>query len=137
MAATLIYDGSCPLCNAAREWVERNALAGRFEYLPCQSDERARRFPEMPEHECMEAMQLVTEDGQTFSGDRALPQILSRLRRWRWLANVLRVPPASWVSPSIYRLIARNRMAISALVERKPAQACPVDGASRTRGPRT
>ena len=28
MSATLIYDGDCPLCCAAREWVARNAIAG-------------------------------------------------------------------------------------------------------------
>ncbi len=127
MSAALIYDASCPLCVAARDWVARNAIAGEFDYVPCQSDERARRFPAVSEQQCMEAMQIVCADGRTYSGDAALPQIFLGLKRWRWVARVLRMPPVSLVSPTVYRWIARHRLAISALIARKPAAACPAD----------
>jgi predicted DCC family thiol-disulfide oxidoreductase YuxK len=132
MPATLIYDASCPLCNAAREWVAQNAIPGEFDFVPCQSEERARRFPRISEKQCMEAMQLVYPDGRSFSGDRALPEILLGIRRWRSLARVLRVPPVSLISPLVYRAIARNRMAISALIARKTALTCPGDACDET-----
>lgn len=127
MAATLIYDGECPFCRAAREWVEQRALAGRLEYLPCQAEERAARFPQVAESECMEAMQLVTPEGEVFAGDRALPQVLARLRGWRWIAWVLRVPPISWVSAPVYRFIAKRRYALTSFVGGEKA-ACSTDG---------
>ena len=125
MSATLIYDANCPICCAARDWVQRNAVAGEFDYVPCQSDERARRFPDVAEQQCMEAMQLVYADGRTYSGDAALPQLFLGLKRWRWMARVLRVPPVSLVSPMAYRWIARHRLTISAFIARKPSQSCP------------
>ena len=125
MSATLIYDANCPICCAARDWVQRNAVAGEFEYVPCQSDDRARRFPAISERQCIEAMQLVYPDGQTFSGDAALPELFLGLKRWRWMARVLRVPPVSLLSPVVYRWIAKNRLAISTLIARKPSSSCP------------
>ncbi len=126
MNATLIYDASCPVCCAARDWVERNALPGMFDFVPCQSEARVRRFPEVGEERCMTAMHLVFADGRTFAGDAALPQICLGLRRWRWVARVLRTPPISIVSPAAYRFFAKRRHAFSALVARKPVGACPV-----------
>jgi hypothetical protein len=77
----------------------------------------------------MEAMQLVYPDGRTYSGDAALPQLFLGLKRWRWMARVLRVPPVSLMSPIVYRWIARHRLAISALIARKPARSCPTNPA--------
>lgn len=78
----------------------------------------------------MDAMQLVLESGEVFSGDRALPHILSRLHRWRWVAHIFFVPGVSLIAPVIYRLIARNRMAISTLITPKSErgnESCPAD----------
>ena len=126
MSATLIYDANCPLCCTARDWVQRNAIAGEFDYVPCQSEERARRFPAVSERQCMEAMQLVYPDGRTFSGDAALPELCLGLKRWRWIARLLRVPPIASISPIVYRWIARHRLAISAVIARKPSSTCPI-----------
>ncbi len=127
MSATLIYDGDCPLCCAARDWVARNAIAGEFEFLPCQSDERARRFPEIATEQCMEAMQLVRADGRRYAGDAALPEICLGLRRWRWMAKLLRLPIVSAISPAAYRFIAKRRQMFSVLVARKTPASCPTD----------
>ncbi len=125
MNATLIYDAACPLCCAAREWVERNALPGAFDFVPCQSEARARRFPAVGEERCMTAMHLVYADGRTFSGDAALPHICLGLRRWRWVARILQAPPASLVSPAAYRFFAKRRQMFSVLVARKVPESCP------------
>ncbi len=42
----------------------------------------------------MEAIQLVLPDGRALSGAAAVPEILRRLRRWRWLAAAFSVPGA-------------------------------------------
>ena len=119
MKATLIYDGECPLCAKAVEWVRLRARPGALEYLTCQSAERARRFPAMAEVQCMEAMQLVMRDGAVYSGDEALPVLLSMLHRWRWLAHLFRIPGITLVSPAAYRFVARNRYIFSIFVARK------------------
>jgi predicted DCC family thiol-disulfide oxidoreductase YuxK len=126
MSATLIYDGSCPMCCAARDWIARNAVPGAFEFVACQSEERAKRFPQISEERCMTAMQLVFDDGRTCAGDAALPHICMGLRKWRWAARVLRVPPLSFLSPIAYRFIAKRRQMFSLIVARKAPDSCPI-----------
>lgn len=129
MRATLIYDGECPLCQAAREWIERRAMPEEFDYVACQSPERAERFPGVSEAQCMEAMQLVTPEGEVYAGADALPRILERLKGWRWLAKVLRLPVVSALSPHAYRFIAKRRHAFAVVVAHKsrPGEKCPAE----------
>jgi predicted DCC family thiol-disulfide oxidoreductase YuxK len=114
------------MCCAARDWIARHAVTGAFEFVPCQSEERARRFPQISEERCMSAMQLVFEDGRIYSGDAALPHICLGLRKWRWVARILRVPPVSLVSPVVYRFIAKRRQMFSLIVARKAPESCPI-----------
>lgn len=130
--ATLIYDGDCAMCIRAVAWVRRRAREGVIEYLPCQSKDRADRFPRMPQSACLEAMQFVAPDGAVLSGERAFPPLLLMLPGWRWLGAILAAPPARWVSPFAYRFIARRRYAISSLLRHKDPVAvasCGTDGA--------
>ncbi|MCP4640873.1 MAG: DUF393 domain-containing protein [bacterium] len=122
--ATLVYDGTCPLCTGAAEWVSRRAFAGTIETLPCQDDRRASRFPNVSEAACSEAMQLALPDGTVYSGEQAFPHLLRLLRGWRWLAWVFRIPGVSLVSPYVYRWLARHRYALSAILGHDGADAC-------------
>lgn len=119
MPATLIYDGECPLCRAAVEWVHARKTDPTLESLPCQSPERAARFPDLTERECMESVQFVLEDGSRHAGADSLPYILLRVRGWRWLARVLRLPVISRASPHVYKFISRHRHSISVLVHER------------------
>ena len=117
--AILIYDGACPLCLKAVEWVETHSTPGAFHMLTCQSEERIARFPDMTEEACMEAMQLVLPDGRAFAGEQALPHLFSLMRRWRWLAYFFRTPGVSLLSPFAYAFVAKHRYMISVFVARK------------------
>jgi predicted DCC family thiol-disulfide oxidoreductase YuxK len=111
--AVVIYDGTCGLCQGSVGWVSRRARPGAFEFLPCQAAERAARFPAIPEVTCLEAIQLVLPDGRVLGGAAALPEILRRLRGWRWAAALFRLPGAGLVAPIAYRWVARNRYRVS------------------------
>ena len=130
--ATLIYDGECGMCRRAIEWIRGNELPGALEYLTCQSDERADRFPSIVESQCLEAMQLVLPDGTIYAGDRSLPHLFLRMRRWQWFARFFRLPVVSLLTPICYRFVARHRYAISVLVAKKhndDGAQCSVDRA--------
>jgi predicted DCC family thiol-disulfide oxidoreductase YuxK len=111
--AVVIYDGTCGLCQGSVGWVSRRARPGAFEFLPCQAAERVARFPAIPEASCLEAIQLVLPDGRVLGGAAALPEILRRLRGWRWAAALFRLPGAGLVAPIAYRWVARNRYRVS------------------------
>jgi len=105
----VIYDAHCPLCRAARRWLERRASARALEFIGCQSEERARRAPAVPEEACLEAMYVVWPDGALRAGAEALPGLLERVPRWRWLGSALRLPGLRQLAGPAYRFIARHR----------------------------
>ena len=110
----LIYDADCPVCRASADWVRRNAVVpGTFEYLPCRSAETRSRFPAIAEAACLQAMHLVLPDGTTLAGEKALPEILRRTRRYRRAAILFRLPGAGIVSRLLYGAFARRRHRIA------------------------
>ncbi len=118
--AVVIYDGACGLCGEGVAWISRRARRGEFEFLPCQAAERRARFPWIEERVCMEAMQLVLPDGQVLAGAAAIPEIMRRLKGWRWLAGVFRLPGMGLLAPRAYARIARHRYRISTVMGRRP-----------------
>jgi predicted DCC family thiol-disulfide oxidoreductase YuxK len=111
--AVLIYDGNCPICQRAIEWIKGNERKDSFEMLPCQSEEVRRRFPSIEESVCMRAMELILPDGQILSGERALPEILRRLKHYRLAARLFRLPGSKILARSFYRWFARHRYHIA------------------------
>lgn len=130
--AVLIYDGECPLCLRARDWVAKRARAGTVEFLTCQSEARAERFPGIAEAACLEAVQFVLEDGAVYAGAEALPHILRRMRGWRWLAGVVCTPGIAAFMPPAYRWVARRRSVLSVFLRKKQAgPRCRAEGDCR------
>jgi predicted DCC family thiol-disulfide oxidoreductase YuxK len=112
--AALIYDADCPVCRAAADWVRRNAaVPGTFEFLPCRSAETRSRFPAIAEAACLQAMHLVLPDGTVLAGEKALPEIARRTRRFRRVAALFRIPGAGILSRFLYRAFARRRHRIA------------------------
>ena len=112
--ATLIYDGECAMCRASALWIMRRALdAGTLEILPCRSAPRRQRFPQVTDEQCMTAMQLVLPDGRVLAGADAVPELLRRVPRWRWIAALFALPGMRRLARVVYAWIARNRMRVS------------------------
>lgn len=117
-SAVLIYDARCSLCCGCMKWIELHALRkDAFEFIPCQSSERRRRFPEMSDETCLKSFQLVISHNQIHAGDKALPEILKRLRGFRWLSCLFKTPVMRIFLYVIYRWIANNRYMISKFIK--------------------
>ena len=116
--AVLIYDGTCGLCRGGVSWIAGRAVPGYFEFLPCQAPERRARYPWMRDDTCLEAMQLILPDGRLLAGDAAIPEILRRLRGWRWLAALFRLPGVEMLAHRLYAWVARHRYQISCMIGR-------------------
>ncbi|MEW6719872.1 MAG: DUF393 domain-containing protein [Thermodesulfobacteriota bacterium] len=106
----MIYDAGCPVCRGFVDKVRRRAAPpDAFEFLPCGSAEARGRFPSIREADCMAAVHLVLPGGQVLAGERALPEILRRMRGYRILTPLFRLPGAGIVSRLLYREFARHR----------------------------
>jgi len=113
--AVLIYDGNCPVCGKTVAWIKGNAKKGAFEMIPCQSETVQQRFPSIKQAVCMQAMQLVLPDGTVLSGEKALPEILKRLRRYS-SAALFKLPGSKTLSRAFYRWFADRRYHIAGLL---------------------
>lgn len=112
--AVLIYDDRCSLCCGCMRWLKLHAIGNdAFEFIPCQSERRISLFPGLNEKECLEELHMVLPDRQILTGDKALPEIIIRLRYFRRLAVLFRIPVIRLFAYAAYRLIANNRYIIS------------------------
>ncbi|MBI2432338.1 MAG: DUF393 domain-containing protein [Candidatus Hydrogenedentes bacterium] len=118
--ALLIYDASCPVCRRAQSWIARRARPNCLDYVPCQSEARKARAPQVSEDECMRAMQLILPEGTIFAGADAFEHLLPLLRApWRFLRAAFLIPGVRRIAPILYAFIARHRMSVSGLLIRK------------------
>jgi len=115
-AATLIFDGSCPICAGTVKWIRENELEGSFEMVPCQAESANDRFPGIQRAECMKAMHLVLPDGRVLVGEKALPEIFMRLKAYRVFAPLFKAPGVGVLSRIAYRWFADRRYRIAAFV---------------------
>ena len=102
------------MCCGSMNWIKSYAIRkDLFEFIACKSEELKGRFPDIKDEACLEALHLVTPDGRVLAGDKSLPEILSNLRYFRWLAIFFKMPIISMLSYFVYRRIANNRYIIS------------------------
>lgn len=117
-AAVLIYDDRCSLCRGCMKWIELHAIEkDAFEFIPCQSEERRKRFPEMTDETCMKSLQLALSGNQILKGDKALPEILVRLKGFRWLSIFFKTPIIKTFFYAIYWWVSNNRYVISRTIK--------------------
>ena len=117
-SAVLIYDDRCSLCRGCMKWIELHVIRrNTFEFIPCQSEERRIRFPQLTDEACLKSLQLVLPNNRILSCDEALPEILSRLRGFRWLYALFKLPVIKVLLYGIYRWVTNNRYVISHIIK--------------------
>ena len=110
--SALIYDGNCAFC---LKWIAR--IAGRdrshsFEFVARQTEGLTKRFPKLAEGDFNTGMRLITPDDVIHVGADAAYQIARRLRYWRSIAWLYRVPGIHWLTRAGYAWIAANRQSL-------------------------
>jgi predicted DCC family thiol-disulfide oxidoreductase YuxK len=115
----LIYDGTCPICSGTAKWIRDNATDGSFDLLPCQSLRDGER-PGVKRADCLQAMHLVLPDGTVLIGEQALPEIFTRLRKYRFAGALFKLPRAAALSRIAYRWFASRRYRIAAMLSHLP-----------------
>lgn len=117
----MLYDGDCGFC---QRWIERwkHKTHGRIDYAPYQ--ETLRRFPQVSERDCREAVQLIMPDGSVTSGAHAVFKALdiggsSRLPHFLYE----HMPPFGRAAEVGYQWVAHHRLLLSRLI-RGSVQKC-------------
>ncbi|MFF8831168.1 thiol-disulfide oxidoreductase DCC family protein [Streptomyces sp. NPDC015131] len=123
----LVYDGDCGFCTTSAGVVERR-LRPDCDIVPRQFADLASLgvTPDRAAHEVL----WVTPTGTVYGGARAVAKVLLRAGGgWAPLGALLMLPPARWLAPLVYRLVADNRHrlpgATAACAVRPPAAGSP------------
>ena len=106
---TVVYDGNCKVCGRfvklLRAWDRREEI----EVIPSQLPGVAARFPWIPAHAYIEAVQLIGPGGRTWSGAAAVEQLLNVLPKGRLLSWFFKIPFMRRLADRFYKWFARNR----------------------------
>lgn len=107
----ILFDGYCNLCNGFVQWLIRRDKAGRFRFLPLQSDEGIHllylsKTKTSPTHDPDTV--ILFHNGTTLERSEAVLEIFKILGGiWR-LMLPLKILPAAW-RDMLYNFVARNR----------------------------
>lgn len=106
---TCVYDGMCKVCTrlskVLKKWDRHHVL----EVVPSQASGVMARFPWIPAHAYVEALQLIGPGGQTWSGAAAIEQLLEILPKGKLISWVFKLPFARPLADRFYKWFARNR----------------------------
>lgn len=106
---TCVYDGMCKVCTRLSGVLDKWDRDGLIEVVPSQASGVMARFPWIPAHAYVEALQLIGPGGQTWSGAAAIEQLLEILPKGKLISWLFKLPFARPIADRLYKWFARNR----------------------------
>ena len=85
-AATVYFDGSCPLCRAEISLYRKQVKADTLCFVDV-SNPTVALGEDLDQEQAMRRFHVRMEDGRPVSGATAFVEIRKRLPRWRWAAR--------------------------------------------------
>lgn len=89
---TVLYDAGCPICRAARRWLESRAQLVPLEFVPAGSAAARARFPSLDHDATLADITVVADTGEVYVGDGAWLACLWALESHRELSHRLGEP---------------------------------------------
>lgn len=71
LTLTALYDERCPLCRRLKRWLGEQHTLSAISFLPADSPEARRRFPDLDHPRTTESLTVVASNGAVFEGERA------------------------------------------------------------------
>ncbi len=113
-SGSVIFDGECGICNAAREWVEARDRSGQLRFVAYQTADLNRLSPGLTLAMASHSVFFVYPSGRHVSGARAVFETLRRLPGgWGIIGMVMAQMPCWLAVEPFYYLVACNRARIS------------------------
>jgi predicted DCC family thiol-disulfide oxidoreductase YuxK len=106
---TCVYDGMCKVCTRLSGVLKKWDRHHQIEVVPSQASGVMARFPWIPAHAYIEALQLIGPGGQTWSGAAAIEQLLDILPKGKFIGWLFKLPFARKLADRFYKWFARNR----------------------------
>ena len=112
----VLYDATCGLCRACREWLEAQPQYVRLQFHAAQAPATARRFPGLGAPR-PEELVVVDDRGGVYRHAPAWVMVLWALKEYRGLADTLASPALMPIARRIITAVSANRHRISNLLQ--------------------
>ena len=119
-AATVYFDGSCPVCRAEIALYRRKAKAATVCFVDA-SNPKTTLGEDLDRHRAMRRFHVRKVDGSLVSGAAAFVEIWKQLPRWRWAARAAAMPGMLALLEMAYKLFLATRPYLT----RRPSPPCP------------
>jgi predicted DCC family thiol-disulfide oxidoreductase YuxK len=106
---TVLYDAYCPLCRAARRWLESRAQVVPLVFVPAGSTAARQHFAGLDHDATLRDITVVADTGEVYVGDGAWLACLWALADYRALADRLAQPHLLPVARRVVRVAAAAR----------------------------
>ncbi|GAB2573392.1 hypothetical protein Aab01nite_19900 [Paractinoplanes abujensis] len=84
---TVLYDGGCPICRTARQWLQGRAQLVPLEFVPAGSLEARHRFPGLDHAATLRDITVIGDEGSVYTGEGAWAACLWALADYRGLSE--------------------------------------------------
>lgn len=105
----IIYDDKCAFCRRQIDRIKNCDTQDLFEYLPNDTPDILKRFPQLEAKDLNASIWLIAPDGTLYAAAEAVYQIVLRLPKYNWLALFYRLPFFHSAARWTYRWIAKHR----------------------------
>jgi predicted DCC family thiol-disulfide oxidoreductase YuxK len=107
---TVIYDGYCRVCDRTVKLLAKWDASHELEIITSQASGVHARFPWIPVHAYMDAIQVIRmSDGKTWQAAAALEELLKVLPKGGLISWLFKIPFVRPLADRCYRWFARNR----------------------------
>ena len=116
LTLTVLYDPDCGLCRRSHEWLAEQAKLIDLTFVPCQSEEARKRYPQLNHDLTKKDLTVVAEDGAVYFGPKAWLMVLWALASYRDWAYRLASPELLPTTKRVVSVISQNRIQIGRAV---------------------
>jgi len=109
---TVLYDPVCGLCRRAHEWLAEQPKLVELKFVPCNSDEAHRLYPQLDHVMTTKDLTLVRDQGAVYFGPKAWLMVLWALSRYREWSYRLATPELLPTTRRVVSTISQNRIQI-------------------------
>lgn len=100
----VFYDGGCPVCAREIAFYKARPDADGFVWVDASGAAGDALGPDLDRDAALRRMHVRLSDGRLVSGAAAFAVMWRRMRGFRWLGQLMAIPPMGWCAERAYRL---------------------------------
>jgi predicted DCC family thiol-disulfide oxidoreductase YuxK len=108
-AATVFYDGACPLCSREIAFYQRRKGADRIDWIDVSGAPGAEVAPGLTRDQALARFHVRNADGTLVSGGAAFAALWTALPGFRYVGKLFQTEPFVPLLEAVYRIFLRVR----------------------------